>query len=75
MKELSASEVEMVSGGAGVSGETIGCAIGGALGSRAGLMGGAAGCIAGAYVANNLGAWGSAINSSGQFRTAYYRIM
>lgn len=79
MKELCASEVAMVSGGAGVSGETIGCAIGGAIGSRAGVVGGAVGCIAGGYIANNASSWGaafgSAINSSGAFRHSYFQIM
>ncbi len=79
MKELCASEVAMVSGGAGVSGETIGCAIGGAIGARAGAVGGAVGCLAGGYIANNAGSWGaalgSAINSSGAFRYGYIRVM
>ncbi|HDS1218544.1 hypothetical protein ABE583_08855 [Stenotrophomonas sp. TWI143] len=56
MREITFEEMRSVSGGAGVSAETIGCAVGGALGSRGGALGSAAGCIAGAYIANN---WGS----------------
>lgn len=78
MKDLSVSEVAMVSGGAGVSAETVGCAIGGAVGARAGLAGGAAGCVAGSYIANNAGAWGAAfgraVNSSGAFKVRYIII-
>ncbi len=58
MRELTIDEVREVSGGAGVSAETIGCAIGGAIGSRGGAVGSAAGCIAGAYIANNWGGGG-----------------
>lgn len=64
MKELTIEDVCMVSGGAGVSGETIGCAVGGALGASGGVWGSAAGCLLGAYVGNNAGSWGSALGSA-----------
>ena len=58
MKELSLNEISQVNGGAAVSGETWGCAIGGAIGSGVGgIWGGAAGCIGGAYFANNWNGW------------------
>lgn len=58
MRELKAIEVSQVHGGAGVSGETIGCAFGGAIGvSLGGAWGGALGCIGGAYFANNWNGW------------------
>lgn len=57
MRAISATELVQIHGGEGVSGETVGCAIGGAVGGYAGLWGAAAGCIAGAYVANNWGGW------------------
>lgn len=75
MKELSIEDVRMVSGGAGVSAETVGCAVGGALGSRGGAWGIAAGCVAGGYVANNAGSWassfGRAVNNSPSFKVSY----
>jgi len=58
MRELSIKEVGAVSGAGwlGVSGETWGCAVGGAVGSYAGgAVGGAAGCIAGAAMVNSYG--------------------
>lgn len=61
MQELTSNEILQVHGGVraeGVSKETWGCAIGGAMvGSFGGAWGGAAGCIAGAYVANNWNGW------------------
>lgn len=51
MLELSYSEMDSVGGG--VSGETIGCAVGGAIAGSlgGGAWGGAAGCIVGAAIA------------------------
>ena len=65
MRQLSTYEVDCVNGGAGVSGETIGCAIGGAAGAAAGggPVGGAVGCIAGAAIANN---WDAVVDIIGQ---------
>lgn len=57
MRLIACDELIQVSGGEGVSGETIGCAIGGAIVGGAGLWGAAAGCVAGAYVANNWSGW------------------
>ncbi|HZX77314.1 hypothetical protein [Lysobacter sp.] len=58
MRVLNQAEVEAISGGAGVSGETVGCAIGGAIGGYlGGYIGGALGCIGGALVANNSSGW------------------
>ncbi len=62
VRELSFDEIDQVSGGPGVSGETVGAAIGGAVGTVigaagggvvGGAIGGAAGAIAGAWLALN----------------------
>jgi hypothetical protein len=52
MFDLTTEELELASGGVGVSAETFGCAIGGAMGSYLGSWGAAAGCIAGGAYAN-----------------------
>lgn len=70
MKELNQTEVEMISGGAGVSGETIGCAIGGGIGGRfSGWMGGVVGCIAGGWIGNNTSGW--SVQGGQDIRTRY----
>jgi hypothetical protein len=60
MRVISTIEAGHVGGGVvaePVSGETIGCAIGGALAGEFGLWWGASGCIAGGYVVNNWNGW------------------
>lgn len=70
MIEMSSAEIDQVFGGGplGVSGETWGCAIGGAVAGAASggnPWAGAAGCIAGAAIANSPSGVGSIGGISG----------
>lgn len=53
MKVLSKDEIDLVSGAdLSVSPETVGCAVGGAMGSELGPWGAAVGCVVGGALAN-----------------------
>lgn len=73
MNELSSVDIDRVCGG--VSGETWGCAIGGAMGSYGGPWGSAAGCIAGAAAFNYFGGLsgvGVGSNGGSPWAAVYY---
>lgn len=59
VRELTFDEVDLVSGAGpkGVSGETVGAAVGGALGTVAGSAGGVGGAAVGGAVGAIAGAW------------------
>lgn len=59
MHELTSEQVKQVSGGL-ISAETVGCALGGALGASLGVWGGAFGCMLGGAAANSIASGGAA---------------